>query len=99
LIICTGGECRGVRHDRHFSAASSFQIGVSRGRRTASSGMLALVSQRWHWNHSAKEWLGKLLLADGDLCYQHYSAVSGGVVNGVSISAICEDAARSKDKS
>jgi hypothetical protein len=29
LIICTGGECRGVRHDRHFSAASSFQIGVS----------------------------------------------------------------------
>jgi hypothetical protein len=23
----TGGEYRGVRHDRHFSAASSFQIG------------------------------------------------------------------------
>jgi hypothetical protein len=42
---------------------------------------------------------GKLLLADGDLCYQYYSAVSGGVVNGVSISAICEDTARSKDKS
>jgi len=33
-------------HDRHFSAASSFQIGVSRGRRTASSGMLALAEQR-----------------------------------------------------
>jgi hypothetical protein len=37
-----------VRHDRHFSAASSFQIGVSRDRRTCSSGMLASVSQRWH---------------------------------------------------
>jgi hypothetical protein len=34
-------------HDRHFNAASSFQIGVSGGR-IASSGMLALVSQRWH---------------------------------------------------
>jgi hypothetical protein len=32
-------------HDRCFSAASSFQIGVSRGRRIASSGMLARVSQ------------------------------------------------------
>jgi hypothetical protein len=30
LIICTGGECRGIQHDRHLSAASSFQIGVSR---------------------------------------------------------------------
>jgi hypothetical protein len=30
--MCTRGEYRGVRHDRHFSAASSFQIGVSRGR-------------------------------------------------------------------
>jgi hypothetical protein len=35
-------------HDRHFSAASSFQIGVSRGRRMASSGRLALVLQRLH---------------------------------------------------
>jgi hypothetical protein len=24
LIMCTGGEYRGVRHDRHFSAASNF---------------------------------------------------------------------------
>jgi hypothetical protein len=31
LIICTGGEYRGVRHDRHLSTASSFQIGVLRG--------------------------------------------------------------------
>ena len=31
LIICAGGECRGVRHDRHLSAASSFQIGVLQG--------------------------------------------------------------------
>jgi hypothetical protein len=46
--MCTGGEYRGVRHDRHFSAASSFQIGVSRGRRTCSSGMLASVWQRRH---------------------------------------------------
>jgi hypothetical protein len=30
LIICTG---RPFLHDRHFRAASSFQIGVSRGRR------------------------------------------------------------------
>lgn len=35
LIMCTGGEYRGVRRDRHFSAASSFQIGVSHGRRVA----------------------------------------------------------------
>jgi hypothetical protein len=41
-----GGAYRPFLHDRHFSAASSFQIGVSRGRRIASSGMLALVSQR-----------------------------------------------------
>jgi hypothetical protein len=34
--------------DRHFSAASSFQIGVSRGRHIASRGMLARVLQRWH---------------------------------------------------
>src|SRR5258708_11019682 len=46
--MCTGGEYRGVRQDRHFSAASSFQIGISRGRRIASSGRLARVLQRWH---------------------------------------------------
>jgi hypothetical protein len=48
LIMCAGGPYRGVLHARHLSAASSFQIGVSRGRRMASSGMLARVSQRWH---------------------------------------------------
>jgi hypothetical protein len=32
LIICTGGAYRPFLHDRHFSAASSFHIGVSRGR-------------------------------------------------------------------
>jgi hypothetical protein len=48
LIMCTGGEHHGVRHDQHFSAASSFQISVSRGLRTCSSGMLASVSQRRH---------------------------------------------------
>src|SRR6266404_826734 len=42
--MCTGGAYRPFLHDRHFSAASSFQIGVSRGRRIASSGMLARVS-------------------------------------------------------
>jgi hypothetical protein len=42
LIICTDGEYRGVRHDRHLSAGSSFQIGVSRGLRIASSGSAAL---------------------------------------------------------
>jgi hypothetical protein len=41
LIICTCG--RPFLHDRHFNATSSFQIGVFRGRRTASSGMLASV--------------------------------------------------------
>jgi hypothetical protein len=46
LILCTGGAYRPRLHDRHFSAASSFQIGVLRGRRIASSDMLALVSQR-----------------------------------------------------
>jgi hypothetical protein len=37
--MCTGGAYRPLLHDRHFSAASSFQIGVSRGRRIASSGV------------------------------------------------------------
>jgi hypothetical protein len=32
LIMCTGGAYRPLRHDRHFSTASS-HIGVSRGRR------------------------------------------------------------------
>src|ERR1700736_2460750 len=31
--MCTGGAYRPFLHDRHFSAASSFQIGLSRGRR------------------------------------------------------------------
>jgi hypothetical protein len=48
LDQCTDGEYRGVRHDRHFSAASSFQIGVSRGLRIASSDRLARVLQRRH---------------------------------------------------
>jgi hypothetical protein len=48
LIMWTGGAYLPFLHERHFNAASSFQIGVSRGRRTASSGMLASVSQRWH---------------------------------------------------
>jgi hypothetical protein len=33
LFMCTGGAHRPFLHDRNFSAASSFQIGVSRGRR------------------------------------------------------------------
>jgi hypothetical protein len=36
----TGGEYRPFVHERHFSAASSFQIGVLRGRLIASSGGL-----------------------------------------------------------
>jgi hypothetical protein len=42
--MCTGGAYCRIPHGRHFSAASSFQIGVSRGRLIASSGMLASVS-------------------------------------------------------
>jgi hypothetical protein len=48
LIIRTGSVERPFRHDRHFSDASSFHIGVSRGRRIALSGRLALVLQQWH---------------------------------------------------
>jgi hypothetical protein len=48
----TGGEYRGIRHDRHFSAGSSFQIGVLRGRRIASSGRLTRVWQRLHLTSS-----------------------------------------------
>jgi hypothetical protein len=48
LILCTGGEYRGILQDRHLSAASSFQIGV-RGRRTASKEMLARVSHLRHF--------------------------------------------------
>ncbi|WP_244608663.1 hypothetical protein [Bradyrhizobium algeriense] len=44
----TGGAERPLRQDRHFNEASSFQIGVSRGRRMASSGRLARVLQRLH---------------------------------------------------
>jgi hypothetical protein len=46
LIMCTGGAYRPFLHDRHFSEASSFQSGVSRGRRIASSGKLARILQR-----------------------------------------------------
>jgi hypothetical protein len=48
LIMCTGGAYRPFRHDRHFSEASSFQIGVSRGLRIASSGRLTRVLLRLH---------------------------------------------------
>ena len=48
LIMCTGGLYRRVPHDRHRNEPSSFHIGVSRGRRMASSGMLARVLQRLH---------------------------------------------------
>jgi hypothetical protein len=48
LIIFRGGAYRPLLHDRHFRAVSSFQIGVWRGRRIASRGMLARVLQRWH---------------------------------------------------
>ena len=41
--MCTGGVYRPFWHDRHFSAASNFQIGVSRGRPMASNGRLACV--------------------------------------------------------
>jgi hypothetical protein len=43
--MCTGGAWRPLRHERHFSEASSFQSGVFLGRRMASSGRLARVLQ------------------------------------------------------
>jgi len=46
--MCTGGAYRPFLHDRHFNAASSFHIGVSRDCRIASSGTLARVLQRLH---------------------------------------------------
>jgi hypothetical protein len=42
--LCTGGACRPLLHDRHLSAASSFQMGVLRGRRIASSATLACLT-------------------------------------------------------
>jgi hypothetical protein len=39
LIIRTGGALRPLLHVLHLSDASTFQIGVSRDLRTASSGM------------------------------------------------------------
>ena len=42
--MCTGGEYRPLLHDRQFSAASSFQIGVLRGRRIASSATFAAMT-------------------------------------------------------
>ena len=47
LIMCTGGEHHGVRHDWHFSAASSFQISVSRGLHVFKQND-GTVSQRRH---------------------------------------------------
>jgi hypothetical protein len=56
LIMCTGGLHRPFLHDRHFSAGSSFRIGVSRERRIASSGMPARVLHaRSHRCPSAKQ--------------------------------------------
>jgi len=43
-IMCTGGAWRPFLQERHFSEASSFHIGVSRGRRMASSGRLARLA-------------------------------------------------------
>ena len=40
LIMCTGGAYRPFLHDLRFSAASSFQIRVFRGRRISPGGML-----------------------------------------------------------
>jgi hypothetical protein len=48
LIMCTGGAWRPLRQERHFSDASSFHSGVSRGRRMADSGRLARVLQLTH---------------------------------------------------
>jgi hypothetical protein len=48
LLTRTDGAQRPLRQDRHFSETSSFHIGVSRGRRMASSGRLARVMQRLH---------------------------------------------------
>jgi hypothetical protein len=48
LIMRTGGAERPFLHDRHFSDASSFQTGVSRGRLIASSGRLAQVLHHLH---------------------------------------------------
>jgi hypothetical protein len=46
--MCTRDTYRPFLHERHFNAASNFQIGASRGRRMASSGRLVRVSRRWH---------------------------------------------------
>ena len=48
LIMRTGGAERPFQQDRHLSEASSFHIGVSRGRRMAFSGRLTRVLQRLH---------------------------------------------------
>jgi hypothetical protein len=52
LIMWTGGAYLPFRHERHLSEASSFQMGILRGRLIASKGMLALVSHRWHLTSS-----------------------------------------------
>jgi hypothetical protein len=41
-------------NDPHLRAASSFQIGVFRGRRMVSSRILARASQRRHWTSSQR---------------------------------------------
>jgi hypothetical protein len=48
LITCACGAMQPLRHDLHFSEPSSFQSGVSRGRRMASRGRLARVLHRLH---------------------------------------------------
>jgi hypothetical protein len=58
--MCTGGEYRGVRHDRHLNAASGFQIGVSRSA-TAPLELVPALSGTEHtlicWlNITARPW-------------------------------------------
>jgi hypothetical protein len=50
--MSTRDKYRPFLHERHFNAASNFQIGASRGRRMASSGRLVRVSRRWHHHRS-----------------------------------------------
>jgi hypothetical protein len=69
LIMCTGGAYRPFLHDRHFRAASSFQIGVSRERRIASSGKFARVRQRWHSTSSQPYGAHAPLSVVGDMLF------------------------------
>jgi hypothetical protein len=68
MIIRIGGGLQPFFHNLHFKDATSFQSGVSRGRRMASNGKLARVLQRLHSTSSQSKPLRRHRAMVGEGC-------------------------------